>query len=203
MADPHKEHIAAEKVMVDGVRTIEALEARTFGQRFMHFNPHFTLFRSGFALCIRSIVHLGDIPPKDDCDRALRDLACDSLDSLWLAEYALLRGYDNQSLLLLRRSYETTALMAYFVNFPEKVNEWKLGNRIEPSAVRKALATAPIPEPEEELRTMYKATVYSHMSTVRLSMRGSLVKEIVSHSAARGTYVKPLLGRTSVSYCPR
>lgn len=121
MPEPAEDTISNQKVEVDVLRTIHALEARTFSERFLRFSPHFTLFRKGISLCADLIHRRGDVPPRDLYDRVQRDLACDTLDSLWLAEHALLHGYENQTLTLLRRSYETTSLMAYFFNFPEKV----------------------------------------------------------------------------------
>jgi hypothetical protein len=71
-------------VEVDEIRTIEALEARTYSERFLHFIVEFTLFRKGISLCVQHVDFLGELPPKDLYDRTQRDLACDTLDSLWL-----------------------------------------------------------------------------------------------------------------------
>ena len=159
MNKPNETGTTRQMVAVSTIRTIEALASRTFGERFLRFNPQFTLFRKGYDLSVELIHHLGSIPPKDDRDRVLRDLACDALDSLWLAEHALLHGYEQQALVLLRRAYETNSLMAYFLNFPDKVKDWENGKRIRQSVIRKALGKAPFPEPEKELSAMY--TVYS------------------------------------------
>jgi hypothetical protein len=68
-------------------------------------------------------------------------------------------------LVLLRRAYEATSLMAYFLNFPDKVAEWQSGKQIENSAIREALATAPVPEPREELKAIYKVySLFAHVN---------------------------------------
>ena len=165
MEEPLREATSPKKVKIDEIRTIDALESRTFSKRFLAFNPEFTLLRKGFGLCTELIHHLGDIAPKDELDRAERDLACDTLDSLWLAEHALLRGYENQALILLRRSYETTSLLAYFINFPERVKEWEKGKKIQQSHIRKALGSAPVPESKEHLDEMYKVyCLFAHVN---------------------------------------
>lgn len=165
MDKPSREGTTPQKLEVDEIRTIEALESRTFAKRFLGFNPEFTLFRKGFSLCVELIHHLGDIPPKDELDRTQRDLACDTLDSLWFAEHAVLRGYENQALVLLRRGYETTSLMAYFINYPDKVKEWEKGKMIRQSLIRKALASAPVPEPKEHLDEMYRVySLFAHVN---------------------------------------
>jgi hypothetical protein len=154
-----------EKVEIDEIRTIEALEARTFGTRFLHFNIEFTLFRKGMSLCAELVHYLGDLPPKEAYDSIQRDLACDTIDSLWLAEHSLLRGYENQTLVLLRRAYETTSLMAYFFNFPGKATEWAVGKRIRQSQIRNGLGTAAVPEPKDHLDEMYRVySLFTHVN---------------------------------------
>ena len=122
-------------------------------------------FARGLGFCVQLIHELGDVLPQQDYDRIQRDLACDTLDSLWLAEHAVLRGYDNQGLVLLRRSYESISLMAYFFNFPEKVQEWQGGKRIRQSIVRRALGSAPVSESEERLTRMYRVySLFTHIN---------------------------------------
>jgi hypothetical protein len=161
-----------QKIEVDLVRTIEGLEARTFATRLRQFGPDFQVFRKGFVLSLELLHLLGDMPPKDDYDRTQRDLTCDTLDSLWCAERALLHGYENQALVLLRRAYETTALMAYFFNFPEKVKDWQNGRMIRQSVIRKSLGTAPVPESKEGLDEMYRVySLFSHVNRETLYHR--------------------------------
>jgi hypothetical protein len=185
---------APEKVEIDEIRTIEALEARTFGTRFLRFNAEFTLIRKGISLCVELVHYLGDLPPKDAYDRVQRDLACDTIDSLWLAEHSLLRGYENHTLALLRRAYETTSLVAYFFNFPEEAKEWEGGKRIRQSHIRNALGTAPVPESKDSLDQMYRVyslfthvnreTVYHRMlgeeNRLTLGCQGNANEEIVA-----------------------
>jgi hypothetical protein len=84
---------------------------------------------------------------------------------MWLAQRALLCGCENQALVLLRRAYETTSLMAYFLNFPEKVKEWGKGRLLRQSVVRKSLGTAPVPESQEGLDEMYRVySLFSHVN---------------------------------------
>src|ERR1700693_1660417 len=165
MSKAQNQQTSPQKVEVDEIRTIEALEARTLGTRFLHFNPHFTLFRKGFALCVQLIDLLGYVAPTDNYDRIQRDLACDTLDSLWLAEHALLRGYENHALTLLRRSYETTSLMAFFFNYPNEVVLWEKGKKIPQAEIRRKLATAPFPEPKENLDETYRVySLFTHVN---------------------------------------
>jgi hypothetical protein len=152
-------------VQVDEIRTIEALESRTYSERFLRFNVEFTLFRTGISLCIQLVDFLGGVPPKDLYDRSQRDLACDTIDSLWLAEHALLRGYENQALGLLRRAYETVSLMAYFLNFPDKLASWDGDGKIRQSDIRKALESGPYPEPKETMDEMYRVySLFTHVN---------------------------------------
>jgi hypothetical protein len=161
-----------DKIEVNLVRTIDGLEARTFSTRLQQFGPDFQVFRRGFALSLGLIHLLGDMPPKDEYDCTQRDLTCDTLDSLWCAERALLHGYENQALVLLRRAYETTALMAYFFNFPEKVKDWQNGKMIRQSVIRKSLGTAPVPESKEGLDEMYRVySLFSHVNRETLYHR--------------------------------
>jgi len=37
-------------IEIDEIRTIDALESRTYSERFLRFNPEFTLFRKGVSL---------------------------------------------------------------------------------------------------------------------------------------------------------
>jgi hypothetical protein len=157
--------MAEEQVEVDPVATVEALEQRTSGTPYLQHGPAFVVFRIGYALCLELLQHLGDSKPKNDFDRVMRDLGCDTLDSLWAARDLLLKGYENQCLLLLRRTIETTSLMAYFINFPAELQKWANGSRLSPSVVRKGLTNASIPEPEDELRSLYRVySLFSHVN---------------------------------------
>jgi hypothetical protein len=165
MTEVYKAEGLPEKIEVDVIRTIEGLEFRTHSARLHQFGPDFVVFRRGIEISIELLDLLGDASPKDDYDRTQRDLACDTLDSLWCAEHTLLSGYENQTFVLLRRAYETTALMAYFFNFPEKIAEWKNGKMIRQSSIRTALGSAPVPEPKEGLDEMYRAySLFSHVN---------------------------------------
>jgi hypothetical protein len=108
MPDKEESPKTGASLEIDEIRTIDALESRMYAERFLRFNPEFMLFRHAVSLSVNLIHFLGDAPPKDKYDRAQRDLASDTIDSLWLAEHALLRRYENHSLSLLRRAYETT-----------------------------------------------------------------------------------------------
>jgi hypothetical protein len=157
--------MAEEKVEVDPVATVEALEQRTSGTRYLQHGPALLLFRKGYSLCLELLHHLGESRPRDDFDRTMRDLGCDTLDSLWAARELLLKGYDNQCLFLLRRTVETTSLMAFFINFPSELHKWANGTKVSPSMVRKGLKNASIPEPEDELQSMYRVySLFSHIN---------------------------------------
>jgi hypothetical protein len=77
----------------------------------------------------------------------------------------LLRGYENQALGLLRRAYETVSLMAYFFHFPDTLAIWDGGGKIRQSDIRKALESAPYPEPKETLDEMYRVySLFTHVN---------------------------------------
>jgi hypothetical protein len=165
MTDVYKVDGLPAKVEIDIIRTLEGLEFGTCSARLHQFGPDFVVFRKGISILIELLDLLGDAAPKDDYDRAQRDLTCDTLDSLWCAERALLFGYENQAVVLLRRAYETTALMAYFLNYPDKVNEWKAGEMIRQSTIRTALNNAPYAESKEGLDEMYRVySLFSHVN---------------------------------------
>lgn len=165
MTDVYKVDGLPAKIEIDVIRTLEGLEFGTCSARLRQFGPDFVVFRNGISISIELLDLLGDSPPRDDYDRAQRDLACDTLDSLWCAERALLFGYENQALVLLRRAYETTALMAYFLNYPDKIDDWKGGKMIRQSTIRTALGNAPFAESKEGLDEMYRVySLFSHVN---------------------------------------
>jgi len=192
-----------KKVEVDPFEALEALERRTFGERYLKFAPQFVMFRRGYQYCLELLHHLGDRKPEDDCDRVLRDLACDTLDSLRVAQHALLGGYDNQCLVLLRRTVETTSLMSYFINYPAEVGRWLNQKRIAPASVRKALDGAKVREPEDHLREMYRVySLFSHVNreTVFQRLLGepnhfTIGAQGNSPEPAVGAVVRELLGQ--------
>lgn len=154
-----------KKVELDVIRALEGLELGTYSTRLRQFGPDLVVFRKGISISLELIHMLGDSLPKDEYDRVQRDLACDTLDSLWCAERALLQGCENQAVVLLRRAYETTALMAYFFNYPERTNQWNGGKKIRQSVVRTALGNAPVPESKEDLDEMYRVySLFSHVN---------------------------------------
>ena len=75
---------ACTPVEIVEIRTIDALVTRMYSERFLRFIAEFILFRHGVSLGLQLVHFLGDVPPNDSNDRAQRDLACDSPDSLWL-----------------------------------------------------------------------------------------------------------------------
>jgi hypothetical protein len=152
------------KVAIEPMQALGAMECRTSGQRYLLFEPEFVALREGCDICLHLLFELGDVRPADDRERVQRDLACDTLDSLRMAESALLRGYENQALVLLRRAYETISLMSYFLNFPNKVPEWESGKEIRNCDIRNALDAATVPEPKDHLRDLYR--LYSDFSHV-------------------------------------
>jgi hypothetical protein len=146
---------AADQVAIEPMQMVRAMERRTSGSRYLHFQPECVLFQKGFDICLHLLFELGEVEPRDSKDSAQRDLACDVLDSLRIADYALLQGYENQGLVLLRRAFETISLMVYFVNFPHEVQTWESGKEIWNSVIRNALDTAALPEPKDHLKDLY------------------------------------------------
>lgn len=152
-------------VSVDLFHWLEAMERRTSGQRYLKYTAEFDLFTKGMTICLELLHHLGDSKPADDCERVQRDLSCDVIDSLRCAETVLLCGCDNQGMVLIRRAYETTALMAYFLNFPEEAIAWEKGKEIKQSLIREKLDTAKIHESKDNLKKIYKIySLFSHIN---------------------------------------
>lgn len=159
-------------VSVDVFHWLEAMERRTSGQRYLQYSAEFDLFTKGMTICLQLLHHVGDSRAADDCERVLRDLSCDVLDSLRCAEVALLYGCDNQSMVLIRRAYETTALMAYFLNFPEEAVAWEKGKEIKQSLIREKLDTAKIHESKDNLQRIYKVySIFSHINRATIYNR--------------------------------
>lgn len=147
---------ASDKVAIELMQSLGAMEYRTWGQRYLRFEPEFVVLEKGYDICLHLLFELGEVAPRDDRERVQRDLACDTLDSLRMAESALLGGYENQALVLLRRAYETISLMSYFLNFPKEVQVWESGKEIRNCDIRDALDTAAVPEPKGHLRDLYR-----------------------------------------------
>lgn len=144
---------------------LEAMEQRTSGQRYLKYPPEFDLFRKGLSIALDLLHYLGESEPKDADEGVQRDLACDTIDSLRCAERVLLCGYENQCLALLRRAYETISLMAYFTNFPSEISGWEKGESIKQSHIRQKLDTAPVPEPKDHLKEIYKIySLFTHIN---------------------------------------
>ncbi len=156
--------MASDKVAVEPMQTVVAMEHRTFGQRYLRFEPEFVVVREGYDTCLHLLFELGEVAPADDRERVQRDLACETMDSLRTAESALLLGYENQAMVLLRRAYETVSLMTYFINFPNEVQAWDSGKEIRNRDIRDALDTAAMPEPKGHLRDLYR--LYSDFTHV-------------------------------------
>ena len=95
---------ASDKVAIEPLQTVDAMECRTLGQRYLRFEPEFVVLRQGYGICLHLLFALGEVPPANRDEEVQRDLACDTLDSLRVAESALLRGYENQAMVLLRRA---------------------------------------------------------------------------------------------------
>ncbi len=60
MNNPNETGATSQMVAVSEIRTIEALASRTFGERFLRFNPQFTLFRKGCARTALATCAAGD-----------------------------------------------------------------------------------------------------------------------------------------------
>lgn len=106
-------------------------------------------------LVCRMIVMLGEILPKDNLDRCIRDLICDVFDVLYAGKSIILRNYYPLGFPLLRRAYETVCLIHYFQLTPSKADKWDKGHQFDNSAIRKFLNTHPMGEKEDELRQIY------------------------------------------------
>jgi hypothetical protein len=162
---------------INPTKAVEMMEGATRSDRWHQFLPAFETFQVGMRLCLEMVHHLGDVRPKDDYERRMRDLACDALDTLWTSEWALLSGYDCQSIVLLRRAFEVISLMVFFINFPQELLAWDKGKAIRPSLVRRRLKSAPISESEDILQRAYaEYCLYAHVNseTVLHRMLGDL-----------------------------
>lgn len=61
MNNPIETGATSQMGAVSENRTIEALASRTFGERFLRFNPQFTLFRKGYACTALAACAAGDM----------------------------------------------------------------------------------------------------------------------------------------------
>lgn len=107
-------------------------------------------------LACRTVILLGRLEPKDELDRSVRDLLADAFDHLYVARRILIGGYLSVPFSLLRRAFESTSLLHYFILFPDKVKEWVQGKEIGHAEVRKALNKTPMGESAEMMQSMYR-----------------------------------------------
>ena len=107
-------------------------------------------------LVCRMIVMLGEVEPKDNLDRCMRDLTCDAFDVLYVCKTVILRNYYPLGFPMLRRVYETVCLVHYFHLLPSKADKWEKGHQFDNNEIRKFLNSHPMGEKEGTLREMYK-----------------------------------------------
>jgi hypothetical protein len=136
-------------------RAVQAMELRTNGDRFLKFQPQFSIVEEGFDLCLELIHILGDCAPKNETENAIRDVACDTFDSLWHARHLILSGCENHAIVLLRRAYETNSLLATFIQSESLAKKWIDGGEVKAADTRKFLDTAALREPADDMRGMY------------------------------------------------
>ncbi|MCI0692915.1 hypothetical protein L0337_13035 [candidate division KSB1 bacterium] len=92
-------------------------------------------------LLCRATLILGHVKPKDAADQAIRDLLADVFDFLHISRQLILQGNLSAAFPLLRRAFESSALIHYFILKPLKADNWSNGKQIENREVRKFLGS--------------------------------------------------------------
>ena len=120
------------------------------------FKPYMNVTDDYGRIICRVINLLGNIPPKDDEDKAIRDLAADVFDALYESRNLIISGKCVVSYPLARRAYESLSLMVVFSLDNKIANKWVSGKQINNHTVRQLLAKHPMGEKEEMTRDFYK-----------------------------------------------
>jgi len=92
-------------------------------------------------LLCRATLILGHVKPKDAADQSIRDLLADVFDFLYISRQLILQGNLSAAFPLLRRAFESSALIHYFILKPQKADQWSNGKQIKNEEVRKFLGS--------------------------------------------------------------
>ena len=106
-------------------------------------------------LICRATVILGNSPPRDVTDRAIRDLLADVFDFLHVSQQLILENYASTAFPLLRRAFESISLIQYFILLPNKAITWSKGGQVGNAEIRKYLDSHPMGESEKAMKDVY------------------------------------------------
>ncbi|KAA3610673.1 MAG: hypothetical protein DWQ05_21895 [Calditrichaeota bacterium] len=120
------------------------------------FKPYMNVTDEYGKIICRVINLLGDIPPINDRDKAIRDLAADVFDALYESRNLIISGKCIVSFPLARRAYESLSLMVVFALDNKIAKKWMSGKQINNHTVRQLLSKHPMGEKEEMTRDFYK-----------------------------------------------
>jgi len=99
---------------------------------------------------------LGSRPPESRQESIVRDLTADVFDFLYEWPRPLFEGRLHVAFPLGRRAYESLSLLSACYQDPAIAERWDHGKQIGNAEVRRTLAKLPYPEPEDELRALYR-----------------------------------------------
>jgi len=92
-------------------------------------------------LLCRATLMLGHVKPKDAADQSIRDLLADVFDFLYISRQLILQGNLSAAFPLLRRAFESSALIHYFILKPLKADSWGKDKQISNEEIRKFLGS--------------------------------------------------------------
>ena len=107
-------------------------------------------------LVSRAVLALGSKPPETRQDVVVRDLIADVFDFLYEWPRPLFEGRLHVAFPIARRAYESLSLLSTCQQDEALAQRWDDGRQIGNAEVRKALATLPFAESEEDLRDLYR-----------------------------------------------
>jgi hypothetical protein len=98
---------------------------------------------------------LGKSPPRNETDRAIRDLLADVFDALYESRRLIIESKLMMAYPLLRRAYESLSLMVACHFDLDMAKRWSAGAQINNAEVRKVLASHPLGEASAVTRELY------------------------------------------------
>jgi len=106
-------------------------------------------------LISRITLVLGNIGPKDTQDIVLRDLMADIFDCLYESRAQIMSGRLNVAFPVVRRAFESLALLNLCAIDKSSAENWHKGKRIENAKVRDALDKHPLGESKTDTKKLY------------------------------------------------
>lgn len=125
-------------------------------EHLRQLQPVLDLAASYGSLVSRAVVALGSVPPKSRPDVVIRDLIADVFEFLYEWPKPLFEGRPHVAFPLARRAYESLSLLSACFQDQSIAKRWDDGEQIRNTEIRKVLASMRLPEPEQEMRDLYR-----------------------------------------------